>query len=109
MSTETITGKFDQLKGKVKQSFGEATGNDRLANSGVADQLKGHVKEAWGNTKDAAHAVSSDARANAAIEHEDADLHGESTAHNLRDGIVNAAQSVKESVVRHADHVKANR
>ena len=108
MSTETLTGKFDQLKGQVKQSIGEATGNDSLANSGAADQVKGHVKEAWGNTKDAAHAISSDARAHAAVEHEDAHVRGENTAHNVRESIVNAAQSVKDAVVRHTDNVKAN-
>ena len=106
MSTETITGKFDELKGKVKQSFGEATDNDSLANEGAADQVKGHVKEAWGSTKDAAAAVSDDAKAHAAAEHEDTKLHGEHTAHNLRDNIVNAAASVKEAVLRHTDHDK---
>lgn len=106
MSTETITGKFDQLKGKMKQSVGEATGNDRLANAGVADQVKGHVKEAWGNTKDAAHAVSHDARANTEVERDDATVRGESKAHSVRESIVNAAESVKESVVRHTDNAK---
>jgi len=108
MSTETITGKFDQVKGKVKQSVGEATGNDSLANSGMADQVKGHVKEAWGETKDAAHAVSSDAKREAAVDHAEAKIHGEETAHNVRNHIVDAAASVKEAVVRHADHVKAD-
>ncbi len=82
MSTETITGKFDQVKG--------------------------HVKEAWGDAKDAAHAVSSDARREAAIEHEDAKIHGEHTAHSIRESVVDAAASVKDAVVQHADHVKAN-
>jgi len=108
MSTETITGKFDQIKGKVKQSVGEATGNDSLANSGTADQVKGHVKEAWGNTKDAAHEVSRDAETKAAYDREDAKVRGEQTAHNVREHIVDAAASIKEAVVRHTDHVKAN-
>ena len=108
MSTETVTGKFDELKGKVKQSIGEATGNDSLANSGAADQVKGHVKEAWGNTKDAAQSVADNARTNTAADREDAKLHGEHTAHSVRDSIVNAAQSVKDAVVHHTDHVKAD-
>ena len=107
MSTETITGKFDQLKGKIKQSVGEATGNDELANSGVADQVKGHVKEAWGNTKDAAQAVTRDARTNAEIERENAEIHGENKAHNVRESIVSAAESIKDSIVHHADSVKS--
>lgn len=111
MSTENLTGKFDQLKGKIKQTVGEATNNDRLANSGVADQVKGNVKEAWGNTKDAAHSISSDARANVGSAHEDAnrDPAGDNAAHNVRDGIVSAARSAKNAIVHDADEVKANR
>ena len=106
MSTESVTGKFDQLKGKVKQSVGEATGDDSLANSGAADQVKGHVKEAWGSTKDAAHSVAEDARANAAEDRAEAKVRGENTAHGVRDSIVDAARSVKEAVVGHTDHEK---
>ena len=51
MSTETVTGKFDQLKGQVKQSIGEATGDQSLANSGAADQVKGHVQRSVGQYK----------------------------------------------------------
>jgi uncharacterized protein YjbJ (UPF0337 family) len=108
MSTETVSGKFDQLKGQVKQSFGEATGNDRLANEGVADQVKGHVKEAWGNTKDAARSVSRDANTDAEVEHAHAKAEGERAAHNVRDGIAHAAHAVKDAVVGTTDRVKAN-
>jgi uncharacterized protein YjbJ (UPF0337 family) len=108
MSSETVTGKFDQVKGQIKQSIGEATGNESLANSGAADQVKGHVKEAWGNTKDAANAVANDAKREAAVDHAEAKIHGEETAHNVREHVVNAAASVKDAVVRHTDHVKAD-
>jgi uncharacterized protein YjbJ (UPF0337 family) len=107
MSTETLTGKLNQLKGKVKQSFGEATNDESLANSGVADQVKGHVKEAWGNTKDAAHSVSEDAKARAEAEHAEAKAKGEDTDHNVRESIVNAAQNFKDAVVRHTDEIKS--
>ena len=40
MNRDTAEGKFDQVKGKMKQSVGEAFGNDKLANSGAADQVK---------------------------------------------------------------------
>jgi uncharacterized protein YjbJ (UPF0337 family) len=54
MNEEQVSGKVDQVKGKVKQGVGEAVGNDDLANRGVADQVKGAAKETWGNVKDAA-------------------------------------------------------
>ena len=55
MNSDQVKGKADKVVGKVKQSGGEVTGNDRLANKGVADQVKGAAKETWGNVKDAAH------------------------------------------------------
>jgi uncharacterized protein YjbJ (UPF0337 family) len=84
MNRDTTEGKFDQMKGKIKQSVGEAFGNDKLANSGTADQVKGAAKEAWGNAKDAAQAVSNDA-------HDHAASHG----HDVRAKITSTAQNVK--------------
>jgi uncharacterized protein YjbJ (UPF0337 family) len=107
MATETITGKFDQLKGQVKQSVGEATGNEKLANSGAADQVKGAAKEAWGNTKEAAQAVSNDARAHAEARRTETEIEGHEKAHSVRDSIVNTAQNLKDSVIRHTENVKA--
>ena len=65
MNRDTAQGKFDQLKGKAKQSVGEALGKDRLANSGAADQVKGAAREAWGNAKEAAQAGAQDTQARA--------------------------------------------
>jgi uncharacterized protein YjbJ (UPF0337 family) len=48
MNKDQVTGKIDQAVGKVKQNVGEAVGNDELANKGVLDQVKGAVKETWG-------------------------------------------------------------
>ena len=107
MATETITGKFDQLKGQVKQSIGEATGNEKLANSGAADQVKGAAKEAWGNTKEAAQTVSDDAHAHADARRTEAEVESHAKANSVRDSIVNAAQNLKDSVIRHTDDVKA--
>jgi uncharacterized protein YjbJ (UPF0337 family) len=54
MDKDRVAGKFDQGIGKVKEKLGEAVGNQKLANQGVADQVKGAAKETWGNVKDAA-------------------------------------------------------
>ncbi len=108
MNTDTIAGKFDQLKGEAKQSIGEATNNDRLANSGTFDQVKGAAKEAWGSTKDAAHDVAADAK----VRTDETRLHdraaGEDTAHSIRETVASAAQSVKNFVTGH-DDVNHNR
>ena len=34
-SDSTIKGKFDELSGKAKQAFGDATGDQSTANSGL--------------------------------------------------------------------------
>lgn len=54
MDKDRVAGKFDQAAGKAKEKLGNAVGNDKLANQGVADQVKGAAKETWGNVKDAA-------------------------------------------------------
>ena len=54
MDKDRVSGKMEQGIGKAKEKIGEAVGNQKLANQGVADQVKGAAKETWGNAKDAA-------------------------------------------------------
>ncbi len=54
MNSDQVKGKVTNMSGKVKQAAGEATGNEGMANRGVADQAKGAAQETWGNMKDAA-------------------------------------------------------
>ena len=67
MNKDTVTGKAEQVAGKVKQSFGEAVGNQKIANSGAAEQIKGAARETWGKTKDTAKDVADSQRADAFI------------------------------------------
>jgi uncharacterized protein YjbJ (UPF0337 family) len=106
MNNSTTTGKFDQVKGKVKQSVGEAIGNDKLANSGAADQVKGAAKEAWGHTKDAANVVGADSRARVEEHRAGAKVRAEDAAHKVRENVTHAAQHVKNAVRGQADKVK---
>lgn len=43
----------EKAMGKVKETVGEVTNNDSLANEGRADQAKASVKEAGEKVKDA--------------------------------------------------------
>jgi uncharacterized protein YjbJ (UPF0337 family) len=106
MNRDTAAGKFDQLKGKAKQSVGEALGNDKLANSGAADQVKGAVKEAWGNTKDAVHAIADQAHACCATKHTEAAQNAADTAHDVRERITSTAQNVKDAVSASAEDIQ---
>jgi uncharacterized protein YjbJ (UPF0337 family) len=42
-----------QVKGKVKEAAGKATGNDNLRDEGKADQAKGDLKQAGEKLRDA--------------------------------------------------------
>lgn len=63
MSTnkDEIEGKWEQLKGSVKDKVGEATGNKDLEAEGEVQNAEGEAQENWGKFKggveDAADAV----------------------------------------------------
>ncbi|THA56518.1 CsbD family protein [Streptomyces sp. A1136] len=44
-------GGMDKAKGKIKETAGKATGNDRMAAEGKMDQAKGKAKDALKDTK----------------------------------------------------------
>ena len=105
MNDSKAEGVFDELKGKIKQGFGEATNNQSIANEGAADQVKGHAEETWGNVKDTAHNIGHSNQTT------DTRLHAESDAHNTRNSIVDGAEHLKDSIKHGLDNLehKANR
>jgi uncharacterized protein YjbJ (UPF0337 family) len=52
MDKNRVEGSFDQAKGKVKETAGEVTGDQKLKNEGVIDQVTGKVKNSVGSVKD---------------------------------------------------------
>ncbi|MCQ9342231.1 CsbD family protein [Corynebacterium kozikiae] len=44
-----LNNKLEDLGGKAKESFGEATGNEKIADEGRADQTKADIKDAVSN------------------------------------------------------------
>src|SRR5271156_3902949 len=99
MNKDTVTGKAEQVAGKVKQSLGEAVGNQKIANAGAAEQIKGAARETWGKTKDTAQGVANAQRA-------DAQAKGETKAHNLREKVTTTAQNIKHDISAKLDEVK---
>lgn len=55
-------GKWDQVKGKVKEGAGDATDDESLEAEGKRDQLKGKGKQAWGDVKNAGQRVKEAAK-----------------------------------------------
>jgi uncharacterized protein YjbJ (UPF0337 family) len=94
-SESTIKGKLNEVAGRVKQSVGEMTHNDTMANEGAAQQIKGHAQQAWGSVEEAAK----DTKARHEPE-------AESKAHDIRESIVSTAQNVKEHVEAFAEKHK---
>ena len=43
-----VQGKTDQVKGKIKESVGNATNDEQLRDEGTADKAAGNVEEAFG-------------------------------------------------------------
>lgn len=83
-SDSTIKGKFDELAGKAKQAFGDATGDQSAANHGAAQEVKGHAEQSWGSVKEAAHDTNEPA--------------ADANAHDVRNSVTSAAENTKNSI-----------
>lgn len=57
---DKIKNKAQEVSGKVKESVGDATGNEKLQAEGVKDQAAAATKQAGENIKDAAKDVKDD-------------------------------------------------
>lgn len=51
MNKDELNGKGDQVKGKVKQAWGDLTDNERVHDEGVADETSGKVQEGFGKAR----------------------------------------------------------
>ena len=54
MNQDTLQGRWQQLKGKVREKWGELTDDDVDQIAGKRDQLIGKIQERYGLAKDAA-------------------------------------------------------
>lgn len=57
---DKVSGKADEVGGKIKEGVGDATDNPDLQAEGVKDQAGGKVEQAVGEAKDAWEDVRSD-------------------------------------------------
>lgn len=48
---DELDGQADQVKGRVKQAWGDLTNNERLHDEGVADEAAGDVQEGVGRAR----------------------------------------------------------
>ncbi|MBA4107982.1 MAG: CsbD family protein [Leptothrix sp. (in: Bacteria)] len=52
MNKDQVSGRAEEVKGKIKEAAGSATDNERLKAEGKADQLTGKVKAGYGDAKE---------------------------------------------------------
>jgi uncharacterized protein YjbJ (UPF0337 family) len=53
VNKDSVMGNLKELKGKVKQEFGHATGQTRTEAEGIGDRIKGKIQKEVGVVKDA--------------------------------------------------------
>ncbi|WP_328460748.1 CsbD family protein [Streptomyces sp. NBC_00448] len=58
--SDKAKAKSDQVKGKVKESVGQAVGDEELEAQGRGDQAKGDVRQAGEKLKDAVKHIGKD-------------------------------------------------
>src|SRR5581483_2496329 len=80
-------GKLDEVAGKMKQSVGEATNNQSMANRGTAQQVKGHGEQALGSVQNAA----ADTQARRSRE-------AQAEAHDVRERVKSTDRNVKDRI-----------
>jgi uncharacterized protein YjbJ (UPF0337 family) len=51
MNDDELRGKADQVKGRVKDAVGRATGDEQLRDEGAADEASGKVQETLGKAR----------------------------------------------------------
>ena len=54
---DKASNKLEDVKGKVKEAVGKATGDEDLENEGKSDQVKASVKDVGEKVKDAASEI----------------------------------------------------
>jgi uncharacterized protein YjbJ (UPF0337 family) len=62
MNKDTLEGSTHDLGGRVKESAGVLTGDERLRSEGVADQVGGNAQKAVGAARDAVAPIINQAK-----------------------------------------------
>jgi uncharacterized protein YjbJ (UPF0337 family) len=52
MNVDTALGEGTEMKGKLKEGLGNATGDTALQRDGAADQMSGQMRQAFGALRD---------------------------------------------------------
>ena len=87
MNSDILKGKWNQIKGDVKKSFGKLTDDDMLMIEGDATKAAGILQERYGYTREEAEKRWNEFAGRF-----------EDTAHKAKDDMRNAANQVKSKL-----------
>ena len=57
MDKDRVAGSAKQVKGKIKELVGKATGDTKLESEGKADKVEGKIQNAVGGIKDSVREI----------------------------------------------------
>ena len=57
MNKEQAEGKWNTLKGRLKQAYGEAFDDIKVKNEGSFEEIKGRLQTEFGKSKEEAHKI----------------------------------------------------
>lgn len=60
MNETTLKGGWNELKGKIKQAYGDLTDDDLTYQEGKEDEMWGKLQQKTGKTKDEIHKAVAD-------------------------------------------------
>lgn len=52
MNIDTLAGEGTSIKGRFKESLGDAAGDPALQQDGIADQVSGEIRKGFGSLRD---------------------------------------------------------
>ena len=52
MNIDTVAGEGTSIKGRFKESLGDAAGDPSLQQDGIADQVSGEIRKGFGSLRD---------------------------------------------------------
>ena len=104
ISDSSIKGKWDEVAGKAKQAFGDATDDQTVANRGAAQEIKGHGEQAWGSVKETVHDSGTGSSTDAT--YRNSDTAAADDAHDARTSATDTAENLKHKFQNAVEDLK---
>lgn len=105
MNTDILQGKWNQVKGSIKEAFGKLTDDDMTQIEGSTDRMVGILQERYGYSKDQAQQEWDKFSKHQSSAVDNAKSTAKSTMDNAKQAVDNFVADTKQKVNRTADSV----